>query len=86
MSISYYTGIWPGQKELFSMKWANVDFDKNTILVESAKKKSTFKTRLVLVHPDFTAFLKAWYDKDDNPDGYNVHCRGKALKSLKKPI
>jgi integrase len=84
ISISYYTGLRPGQKELFSMKWANVDFIKNTILVESAKKKSKFKTRLVPVHPDFTAILKVWFYNDNDPDGYIVNYRGKAVKSLKK--
>ena len=84
ISISYYTGLRPGQRELYSMRWHHIDFQANTIIVKSAKKGSKYKHRLVPVHPEFTSILKQWYDKDDNPNGAIIHYRGKPVKSLKK--
>ena len=84
ISISYYTGLRPGQRELYSMHWHHVDFQANTIMVKSAKKGSKYKYRIVPVHPEFIAVLRRWYDKDDNPNGAIIHYRGKPVKSLKK--
>lgn len=86
ISISYYTGLRPGQKELYSMQWNHVDFKANTIMVKSAKKGSKYKYRLVPLHPEFTAVLRQWYDKDDSPNGYIIHYgKNKSpVKSLKK--
>ena len=82
--ISYYTGLRPGEKELYSMLWNQVDFRNCTIMVRSAKKGAKYKHRIVPVHDDFTADLKHWYENDDSPNGYIVHYRGKPVKSLKK--
>jgi integrase len=84
ISISYYTGLRPGRRELFSLNWHDVDFTHNTILVRSARKGGRFKSRLVPIHPEFTAILEGWYDKDDKPGGPIVHYRGVRVKSLKK--
>jgi len=84
ISISYYTGLRPGQRELYSMRWHHVDFQANTIIVKSAKKGSKYKHRLVPVHPEFIAVLNEMYDKDERPNGAIIHYRGKSVKSLKK--
>ena len=84
ISISYYTGLRPGEKELYSMKWHHVDFRANTILVKSAKKGAKYKHRIVPLHPEFTATLKQWYDEDNSPNGSIIHYRGKRVRSLKK--
>jgi len=84
IGLSYFTGLRPGQRELFSLKWSDVDFAAGTILVTSAKKGGQFKFRLVPIHPDFVAVLKSWNEKDDNTDGPIVYYRGKPVKSLKK--
>jgi integrase len=84
ISISYYTGLRPGQRELYSMRWHHVDFQANTIIVKSAKKGSKYKFRIVPVHPEFISVLKQWYDEDDKPNGAIIHYRGKAVKSLKR--
>ena len=84
ISISYYTGLRPGQRELYSMRWNHVDFQANTIMVKSAKKGSRYKYRLVPVHPEFTDTLRQWFDKDDNLNGPIIHSRGKPVRSLKK--
>jgi integrase len=86
ISISYYTGLRPGPKELYSMQWNHVDFKANTIMVKSAKKGSRYKYRLVPVHPKFTAVLRQWYEKDDSPNGFIIHYgkNKQPVKSLKK--
>jgi integrase len=84
VKISYYTGLRPGRRELFSMQWCNIDFDAATITVKSAKKGGKYKFREVPIHPDFLAELRTWYLKDGAPDGYIVHYRGRPVKSLKK--
>ena len=73
ISISYYTGLRPGQKELFSMKWNQVDFNAGSIMVRSAKKGGKYKVRIVPLHPQFAAFLKQWYEKDQAANGYIIH-------------
>jgi integrase len=84
ISLSYYTGLRPGRRELFSLNWNDVDFIHDAILVRSARKGGRFKSRLVPIHPDFTATLKSWYDKDDSPAGPIIHYQGKRVGSLKK--
>ena len=83
ISLSYYTGLRPGRRELFSLKWTDVDFSTGTILVRSAKKGG-LKYRLVPIHPNFIDVIKGWYEKDDSPDGPIIHYKGRAVTSLKK--
>ena len=84
ISLSYYTGLRPGRRELFSLNWDDVDLDHDAILVRSARKGGRFKSRLVPIHPDFTATLKGWYDKDDSPTGPIIHYQGQRVQSLKR--
>jgi len=83
ISLCYYTGLRPGQRELYSLKWSDVDFTTGTILVTSAKKGG-LKYRMVPIHPDFIDALKYWHEVDENTGGPIVHYRGKPVKSLKK--
>jgi integrase len=80
--ISYYTGLRPGEKELFSMQWNQVDFNANTIMVRSAKKGAKYKHRLVPIHQDFRPMLKQWHDEGGS--GFIINYRGKQVRSLKK--
>jgi integrase len=84
ISLSYYTGLRPGRRELYSLKWSDVDFTGGTIMVTSAKKGGHFKYRMVPIHPDFVEVLNQWRDQDNNPDGPIIHYRKKPVKSLKK--
>jgi integrase len=84
ISISYYTGLRPGEKELYSMRWNHVDFRANTIMVRSAKKGAKYTHRIVPIHPDFIPVLRQWYEKDDSQNGTIIQYRGKPVKSLKK--
>lgn len=84
ISLSYYTGLRPGQRELYSLKWSDVDFSAGTIMVTSAKKGGQFKYRMVPIHPDFVEVLEQWRDQDNNSDGPIIHYRKKPVKTLKK--
>ena len=84
ISLSYYTGLRPGQRELYSLQWSDVDFSGGTILVKSAIKGGQFKFRMVPIHPDFIEVLRAWYATDDDKNGYMIHYKGRAVTSLKK--
>ena len=84
ISISYYTGLRPGERELYSLKWSDVDFSGGTIMVKSAKKGGQFKYRMVPIHPHFVEVLTQWRDEDNNPEGPIIHYRKKSVKSLKK--
>jgi len=84
ISLSYYTGLRPGQRELYSLKWSDVDFEAGTIMVTSAKKGGQFKYRMVPIHPDFVEVLSQWRVQDENLDGPIIHYRKKPVKSLKK--
>ena len=81
--ISYYTGLRPGEKELFSMQWNQVDFNANTIMVKSARKGSRYIHRIVPIHLQLTALLRQWFDQGENK-GHVIQYRGKPVKSLKK--
>ena len=84
ISVSYYTGLRPGQRELYSLKWSDVDFEAGTILVTSAKKGGDFKYRLVPIHSDFVRVLNHWYNQDKrarNSLGTNVPSKKNKVKT-----
>jgi integrase len=89
--LSHYTGIRPGQRELFSRKWNDVDFDEMTIFVVSARKGGKIKYRNIPLHPDLYSLIVTWYKEDETwakkkkrkfPE-YIIHYRGKPIKSIK---
>ena len=80
--ISYYTGLRPG-KELFDLKWTDMDWDQNMILIRSARKKGP-PFRFVPVHPDFLGHLKAWYENDQEANAHIIRYNGKPIKSIKR--
>jgi len=81
--INYYTGLRPGNAELYHMKWHDIDWHGNTILVISALKGGPVK-RSVAIHPALLKFLKKWFKQDENqPHPYIIHWQGRAVKSIK---
>ena len=80
--ISYYTGLRPG-KELFGLKWTDMDWDQEMILIRSARKKGP-PFRFVPVHRDFLGHLKAWYKNDGQQDVHIIRYNGKPIKSIKR--
>jgi integrase len=65
------------------MKWDQVDFNADTIMVKSARKGAKYKYRLVPIHQEFRPVLKQWLDIDRGK-GFIINYRGKQVRSLKK--
>jgi len=82
---SYYTGIRPGQVELLSILWTDVDFDARLLFIRSARKCG-LKFRKIPIHKKFKKILHQW-DDFDNKNGkpeYIINYRGKPIKRIIK--
>jgi len=82
---SYYTGIRPGQVELLSILWTDVDWDDKLLFVRSARKGG-LKFRRIPIHKKFLKTLHKW-DDFDNKNGkpeYIINYRGKPIKRIIK--
>ncbi|BBO76924.1 hypothetical protein DSCW_43410 [Desulfosarcina widdelii] len=94
LTICYFTGLRPGNSELFSLTWGDVDLDADFIHILSAKKGG-IRHRSIPLHPSFKRSLEKWNDQDSpkskdpekkkEPDKGKplVHYRGKSIKSIK---
>jgi len=83
ISISYYTGIRPGRAELLSLKWTDVDFTTDTILIRSAKKGG-LRYRIVPIHKNLKIDLDTWRQQDlDLTTDHIIHFHGKPIGSIK---
>ena len=86
--ISYYTGLRPG-KELFGLKWTDIDWDQKTILVRSSKKGGP-PFRIVPLHPEFVGILKELDEKDaknkDFSSDYIINYKGRPIKSIRTAL
>ena len=74
-----YLGVRPGPCELFSLKWSDVDFDKNQVHVYASK---TNTHRYVDFTDDFGVLLKE--HKKISTTEYLVEYEGQRIISLKK--
>lgn len=63
LALSYYTGLRPGLKELLRLKWSDIDWTLNVILVRSARKKGP-AARMIPIHRKFLPALRGWYKQD----------------------
>jgi len=88
--MSYYTGVRPGARELFSRTWDHVNFNNLTIFIESAKKGG-IHVREIPIHRDLLNQLNSWfladiiyYEKKGFFPEAIIHYRGHSVKSLKK--
>ena len=83
ITIAWYTGTRPGGVELLSLKWSDVDWDRQSIFVVSARKGGPAK-RVVPLDERFAAMLYSWYKADGENDGRNIITfNGKPIKSIK---
>lgn len=82
LALCYYTGMRPGQAELFRIRWSDVDWDEETMLVRSAKKGGPVY-RIVPIHPGLLPELKAWYQEDEKQDVEIIRYRGKPITTVK---
>ncbi len=87
LSISYYTGLRPGRVELFSLKWSDIDWNTETIVVRSAQKGG-LKYRMVPLHPAFLGDLKEWQAVDEDREGdkieYIIHHKGRPIQTIRR--
>ncbi|MBF0414120.1 MAG: tyrosine-type recombinase/integrase [Desulfamplus sp.] len=93
--ISFYTGLRPGVAELFSLKWADINFESGIIHIISAKKGG-LKDRFIPLHPDFRLHLEHWKTADNINSDININSasrllnnyiilwKGQKVKSIKK--
>jgi integrase len=79
--ISYYTGVRPGNAELFQMTWSDVDIDGGSIQVRSARKGG-FRSRSIPIHPVLSKELAQWHTQDDG-NGPLIHIKGRPVKSVR---
>lgn len=84
IALCYYTGLRHGQKELYSLKWTDVDFEGATIRITSAKKGGV-RYRDVPLRPQFLETLKQWHADDGLNGSHILSYRGNPYRtSVKK--
>lgn len=84
--ISFYTGVRPGPIELGSLKWENVSWDENKILIRSADKGG-LNSRRIDIHEALLPLLKRWFLEDHNNKKVTIdniiHWNNKPVNSIK---
>ncbi len=81
--IQYYTGVRPGFRELFSLRYQDVNRERGTITIRSARKGG-IEVRRIPLHPDLAVLLERWYEADGkDPDRYIIRYNGQPIKSYK---
>ncbi|CAB5112192.1 hypothetical protein D3OALGA1CA_5704 [Olavius algarvensis associated proteobacterium Delta 3] len=86
IALVYYAGIRPGPVELSELEWDNMDFERGTILIQSARKGGP-EARIVPLTEDALKLFKCWYNEDKEtavPIRNIIHYRGKPVKSIKR--
>jgi integrase len=85
--IAYYTGIRPGPRELFSLKWDDADLDAATLTIRSARKNG-LRVRVVPIHRALLPLLIKWKAGDHPPGAPQgatiIHDHGLPIASIKK--
>lgn len=82
LNICYYTGLRPGASELLGIKWSDIDWDRKSILIRSAKKGG-IRSRNVPLHESFLEQLKKWHSLDGHENEI-IQYHGQPVASLKK--
>jgi integrase len=78
--LGYFCGMRPGSVELLSIRYSQVDWERNELTVYGAKKGG-YKYRTVPIHPDLP--LLSWFKQDGEPkNGYIITWAGKPVKSV----
>jgi integrase len=85
--LSFYCGLRPGVRELFSLRWSDVDFDASTIAITSARKNG-LRARIVPIHRSLRVMLETWRAADSSAglgsSSPLIHDKGRPVGSLKK--
>lgn len=80
------TGIRPGPKEGFSLRYSDCDFFRKTITIRAAEKGGP-PVRQVPISSSFMAHLLQWREEDKEGGitcGFIIHYHGSMVQSIKK--
>lgn len=81
--LTYYTGLRPGNAELYRLKWSVVNWKDNTLSIISARKGG-IRSRIIPMHPELASHLKTWYQADNmRQDWAIINYMGKTIASVK---
>ena len=83
LTLCYYTGLRPGNSELYGIEWTAIDWDLKVVTIRSAKKGGK-PHRLVPIHEELLELLQAWHRADDYAAGLIIHYRGRRIRSIKR--
>ena len=86
VTIAYYTAVRPGNSELLTMRWSQIDFVGGSVFVVSAKKGGLV-SRKVSLHPDLAKSLDMWFAEDQalpKMPEFIVHLRGLPVGKVDK--
>lgn len=76
-------GVRIGEKELFSLKWQDVDLDMGFVRVWSAKKNPKAPWRDVPIKDSLLPIIRQWRIDDGLDMEYVIHFRGKPVRVIR---
>ena len=79
MEVCFNLGTRPGESELLSLRWENVDFTAGTVRIYASKTK-TYRT--VPVNPEFLERME--HVRDESESGYVIEYMGRGLTTIRK--
>ena len=79
MEVCFNLGTRPGESELLSLRWENVDFKAGTVRIYATKTK-TYRT--VPVNPEFLERME--HVRDESESGYVIEYMGRGLTTIRK--
>ena len=79
MEVCFNLGTRPGESELLSLKWDDVDFVAGTVKIYASKTK-TYRT--VPINPDFLKRMEV--EKKESVSGFVIEYMGRGLTTIRK--
>jgi len=79
MEVCFNLGTRPGESELLSLRWDDVDFVAGTVRIYASKTK-TYRT--VPINPDFLKRMEA--ERDQSVSGFVIEYMGRGLTTIRK--
>ena len=79
MEVCFNLGTRPGESELLSLRWENVDFVAGTVRIYASKTK-TYRT--VPINPEFLKRMEA--ERDQSVSGFVIEYMGRGLTTIRK--
>ena len=79
MEVCFNLGTRPGESELLSLRWENVDFTAGTVRIYASKTK-TYRT--VPINPAFLKRMEA--EKQESVSGFVIEYMGRKLTTIRK--